>query len=326
MKKIEGNEKQVCTELYKRIYTVLSDEMPNDVIDRCISFEWCKSGKYLGQCILRPNSHFAVVQISSMFDFSRDTVAHEILHALLPFDAKHGTLFKKATAVINDALNLNITVIASRELSQTCKKAVAPYKYAIVNKETGELLLRFKRYCKTIKACLCFEATDPTWNYTVIPYDDYLATKKETKTKKIACAINDNKSAKQSKQSQKASNGIIVKSANAVKIAAILDESNGQSRERLADCTDVALAVDTLDRKFMGINKEGLKIDVNSHAQSFANSYKGIPMTTTFVLLYKYSKWRLLSANRVPCGTVHFRVLHMEPETRSSILRQFEMF
>ena len=52
MKKIEGNEKQVCTELYKQIYTVLSDKMPDVLIDRCISFEWCKSGKYLGQCFL----------------------------------------------------------------------------------------------------------------------------------------------------------------------------------------------------------------------------------------------------------------------------------
>lgn len=33
MKKIEGDEKQVCTELYKRIYEVLSDEMPDDVRD-----------------------------------------------------------------------------------------------------------------------------------------------------------------------------------------------------------------------------------------------------------------------------------------------------
>lgn len=121
-------------------------------------------------------------------------------------------------------------------------------------------------------------------------------------------------------------NGIIVKSANTEKITAILDESNGQCRERLADCTDVALAADTLDRKFMGINKEGLVIDVNPHAQSFSNSYKGVPMTTTFVLLYKYGKWRLVSANRVPCGTVRFRVLHMEPATKDSILRQYEMF
>lgn len=179
MRKIEGNEKQFCTELHKRIYTVLSDEMPDVLIDRCISFEWCKSGKYLGQCILRPNFPVAVVRISSMFDFSRDTVAHEILHALLPFNTKHGPLFKKAMAVINDALNLHVTVIASRELSQTCKKAVAPYKYAIVNKETGELLLRFKRYCKKITACLYYEATDPTWNYTIVPYDIYLATRRK---------------------------------------------------------------------------------------------------------------------------------------------------
>lgn len=125
---------------------------------------------------------------------------------------------------------------------------------------------------------------------------------------------------------KKSSTGVIAKSKNAVKIAAILDEANGQSRERLADYTDVLYAVDTLDRKFDGINKDGLKVEFNPHAQSFANSYKGVPMTTTFALLYKYGKWRLLSANRVPCGTVRFRVLHMDPETRYSILRKYEMF
>lgn len=121
-------------------------------------------------------------------------------------------------------------------------------------------------------------------------------------------------------------NGIIVKLSNAEKIQAVLDVANGKSRERLADYTDVLYSVDTLDRKFDGINKDDLKVEFNPHAQSFANSYKGVPMTTTFVLLYKYSKWRLLSAERVPCGTVRFRVLHMEPETRYSILRKYEMF
>ena len=178
MKKIEGNEKQVCTELYKQIYEVLSDKMPDDVTDRYVSFEWCKSGKYTGQCILRPDFPVAVVRISSMFDFDRNTVAHEILHALLPFNTILSPLFKKAMAVINDALNLNVTIVASRELSQTCKKAVTPYKYAIVNKKTGELLLRFKRYCKKITACHYYEATDSTWNYTVVPYDIYLATRR----------------------------------------------------------------------------------------------------------------------------------------------------
>lgn len=121
-------------------------------------------------------------------------------------------------------------------------------------------------------------------------------------------------------------NGIIVKASNAEKITAILDAANGRSRKRLADYTDVLYAVDTLDRKFDGINKEGLVIDVNPHAQSFSNSYKEVPMTTTFVMLYKYGKWRLLNANRDSCGTVRFRVLHMEPETRYSILRQYETF
>ena len=179
MKKIDGNEKQVCTELRKQIYTILSDKMPHDIINRTIRFEWCNAGTYLGQCILQRSSNVAIVRISCMFDFDKSTVAHEILHALLPFHVKHGLLFKKAMAVINDALNLHVTIVASRELSQTCKKAVEPYKYAIVNKKTGELLLRFKRCCKQIKACIYFAAADPTWNYTVIPYDIYLTTRRK---------------------------------------------------------------------------------------------------------------------------------------------------
>lgn len=121
-------------------------------------------------------------------------------------------------------------------------------------------------------------------------------------------------------------NGIIIKESNTEKITAILNVANGKSRERLADYDAVLYAANTLYRKFDGINKEELVIDVNPHAQGFANSYKGVPMTTTFVLLYKYGKWHLLNASRVPCETVRFRVLHMESVTRNSILRKFETF
>lgn len=60
-------------------------------------------------------------------------------------------------------------------------------------------------------------------------------------------------------------NGIIIKSANAEKITEVLESANGKARERLADCTDVVLAADTLTEKFKGINKENLKVDVNVH-------------------------------------------------------------
>ena len=174
MKKIEGNEKQVCTELQKQIYEILSIEMPHDIMNREIIFEWCNAGTYLGQCILQRSSDVAIVRISCMFDFDKSTVAHEILHALLPYHVKHGLLFTKAMTIINDALDLHVTIVASRGLTQTCIKIPEAYKYAIVNKETGVVLLRFKRYCKKIKTCLYHEATDPTWNYTVISYGDYL--------------------------------------------------------------------------------------------------------------------------------------------------------
>lgn len=121
-------------------------------------------------------------------------------------------------------------------------------------------------------------------------------------------------------------NGIIVKFENDGKIDKVCKAANGKGRERLIYYSDVEDAVDTLTEKFKGINKEGLKIDVNVHYQKFARSYKGVPMATTFVLLFKSGKWHLLSANRVPCSMVHFRVLHMEPETRDSILKTFEKF
>ena len=177
MRKIEGNEKQVCVELHKRIYKILSSVMPHDIMNREISFEWCNAGTYLGQCLLERSSNVAIVRISRVFDFDRSTIAHEILHALLPYHVKHGLLFTKAMTIINDVLNLNVTIVATRELSQTCRKVATPYKYAIVNKETGGLLFRCKRYCKKIKDCRNNEATDPAWNYTVIPYDVYLNTK-----------------------------------------------------------------------------------------------------------------------------------------------------
>lgn len=120
--------------------------------------------------------------------------------------------------------------------------------------------------------------------------------------------------------------GIIVKFENDGKIDEVCKAANGKGRERLIYYSDVEEAVDTLTEKFKGINKENLKVEVNAHAQSFARCYKGVPMTTAFVLLFKAGKWRLLSANRVPCGMVQFRVLHMEPETRASILRTFEKF
>lgn len=203
MRKIVGREKDVCSTLYTSIYKTLSDKMPNVFVDRCVTFEWCDAGTYLGQCILRPNSPVAVVRISRMFDFDANTVAHEILHALLPFSAKHGPIFKKAMSVINDVLNLHVTVVATKALSQTYKKPVAPYKYAIVNKQTGKLLMRFKRYCKKIKACLYYEATNPDWNYTVIPYDEYL--KKQQKAEKVACAVNNSQS--DDEQPEKANKG-----------------------------------------------------------------------------------------------------------------------
>lgn len=121
-------------------------------------------------------------------------------------------------------------------------------------------------------------------------------------------------------------NGIIVKSENIDKLQKVLDAANGKARERIVITGDVFSAVDELQEKFKGINKDELLVKVNPNAQKFARCYKGVPMATYMYLLYKNGSWRLLDAKRMPCDTVAYRVLKMSDETKFSILRQFEIF
>lgn len=121
-------------------------------------------------------------------------------------------------------------------------------------------------------------------------------------------------------------NGIIVKQGNLDKLQKVLDVANGKARERIATTGSVFSAVDDLQEKFAGINKDGLLVKHNPNAQHFARCYKGVPMATYLYLLYKNGSWRLLDAKRMPCDTVVYRVLKMSDETKSSILRQFETF
>lgn len=151
MQAITGEKLAICQRVHKEIFKVLFDKMKYDMIDRKVYFEWCNAGTYLGQCILRRDSDMAVVRISKAFDFSTDTVAHEILHALLPFKEKHGSIFQKATATVNKELGLNVTTVGTAELCATCEKPSVPYKYAIINADTGKLMYRSKRITKAIK-------------------------------------------------------------------------------------------------------------------------------------------------------------------------------
>ena len=121
-------------------------------------------------------------------------------------------------------------------------------------------------------------------------------------------------------------NGIIIKSENLDKLQKVLDAANGKARERIATTGAVFSAVDDLQEKFAGVNKDELLVKVNPNAQQFARCYKGVPMATYLYLLYKNGSWRLLDAKRMPCDTICFRVLKMSDETKNSIIRQYETF
>lgn len=121
-------------------------------------------------------------------------------------------------------------------------------------------------------------------------------------------------------------NGIIIKDENAEKMQKVLDAVNGKARVRVITLQDVYYAIDTLQEKFKGINKNEMSVAVDLYAQDFPNSYNGTPISTQFFLLYKNGTWRLSGAGRYTCGTVKFHVLHMSDDTKASIVRQYEKF
>lgn len=121
-------------------------------------------------------------------------------------------------------------------------------------------------------------------------------------------------------------NGIIVKDENAEKMQKVLDAANGKGRVRIVTLQNVYYAVDALQEKFKGINKNEMSVAVDLYAQDFPNCYNGMPMSTQFFLLFKNGTWRLSGAGRYTCGTVKFHVLHMSDDTKASIVRQYKSF
>lgn len=125
---------------------------------------------------------------------------------------------------------------------------------------------------------------------------------------------------------QQQENMIIIKKENAEMIAKRLKKANGRARERLASIDDVFDTINILDKKLKGVNKDGILIDINPHAQPFPMEYQGIPMTTEFTLTYKYGTWRLVKAERVPCRTVHVRIMKITQKTKDGIVNKYLYF
>lgn len=131
MKKITGEKLSQCRELEQNIFEILADEMPDELTERHIRYEYCNSISYGGQCRTWGDTN-ALIRISEMYEWSMDIVAHEIIHALLPPHAHHGLIFKQAMEYVNNILNLHVTTRMTKAQIDTCKKRNSSSKYIVV--------------------------------------------------------------------------------------------------------------------------------------------------------------------------------------------------
>lgn len=110
---------------------------------------------------------------------------------------------------------------------------------------------------------------------------------------------------------------IIIKEENRAKIEAAIAEAEGKARVRTVTYRDIEQDVVTIDKMFIGLakkDKEGLQVICDPNAQSFPNAYKGIPMSTTYLLTYHNGSWRISEIGREKTHSCR-HVVRTMPET-----------
>lgn len=107
--------------------------------------------------------------------------------------------------------------------------------------------------------------------------------------------------------------GVIVKDSNRSVIEVMLRDANKYARERKITYEDITRTIEKIEKRYietLRVSKKSLNgsvfyIDV--HAQSFASSYKGVPMSSQFSLLYKDGEFRVVETWRGVCKAPRFR-------------------
>ena len=109
-----------------------------------------------------------------------------------------------------------------------------------------------------------------------------------------------------------------------------LDRANHLAHMRTVDIDDVYNAVAVLERKFKDCSKksmEGLIVHVDLNSQHFPNAYRGVPMSTLFVLMNAKRSWRFIRAERLRCGeSKRYEVTYLPEPMREELLKRFESF
>lgn len=117
---------------------------------------------------------------------------------------------------------------------------------------------------------------------------------------------------------------IIINETNKAKIETIIQEVEGKASMRTITYNDIIKATQHIEKK-LGIPKkymEGVRYDVDLHAQNFPKAYKYRAESTQFTVEFSKGKWRLVSIGRCYTRTAghDYKCLTMPEETKKAII------
>lgn len=117
---------------------------------------------------------------------------------------------------------------------------------------------------------------------------------------------------------------IIINETNRAKIETAIQDAEGKASMRTIDFNDIINATQKIEKK-LGIPKkymDGVRYDVDLHAQNFPKAYKYRAESTQFIVEFSKGKWRLISVERYYTRTAghDFRCVTMPEETKKAII------
>lgn len=123
---------------------------------------------------------------------------------------------------------------------------------------------------------------------------------------------------------------IIVNETNRCKIDALILGVEGRATARTIDFSDIVWACKQIEKE-LGIPKkylEGVRFDVDPHAQDFPNAYRFRPESTQFLIGFSGGKWRLSGIERYYTRAEghKYKCVEMPEEVKQRILNRFMEF
>lgn len=122
---------------------------------------------------------------------------------------------------------------------------------------------------------------------------------------------------------------IIIKKENFEKITKELEVVQAKAKVRTMDAEDVLKAAERItDQLYISKRSmEGIKAEVDLHAQTFPNAYGYAPYSTQVTMVYKKGSWRLVEAKRdYTKGNGHKVDLTLTPSAECAIIRRVSRF